>query len=201
MNSELRKMVDYLLLKSPFLQDIGLFHGKMGVAVALYAYAYRYHDNLIKEYAWDLFQQVYDGVHVDMPIGLEYGLSGIGYGTTLLFGLGYVECDLNAILCDIDVKIMERDPRRITDFSLRSGAGGIQLYLTLRQKVGGPLLTFDNLYLSELQSAMANKMMPKFDVSIINILSEPLFAECEYIEKPIGIDEGSAYFILKDILT
>lgn len=201
MNSEFRKIIDYLLLKSPFLQDIGLFHGKMGIAVALYAYANRYQDNLIEEYAWDLFQQVYDGVHMDMPIGLEYGLSGIGYGTTLLCEQGYVECDLNSILSDIDAKIMERDPRRIKDFSVRSGAGGIQFYLALRQKNGDPLLTFDKQYLVELHSAMVNRMMPNFEGSIINILNEPLFTKSEYIDKPIGIDGGSAYYILKNILT
>lgn len=201
MNTGLRKITDYLLLKSSYLKDIGLFHGKMGIAVALYAYANRYHDNLIEEYAWDLFQQVYEGIHVDMSIGLENGLVGIGYGTTLLCEQGWVECDLNAILSDIDAKIMERDPRRITDFSVRSGAGGILLYLTLRQKVGGPLLTFDRQYLGELQSAMANKMTPVIDAGIISILNEPLFAVSEYIENPIGIDGGSAYYILKNILT
>ena len=122
MNTELRKITDYLLLKSPYIQDIGFFHGKMGIAVALYVYANRYHDQLIEEYAWDLFLQVYDGVHVDMPIGLECGLAGIGYGTTLLCELGLMKCDLNEILVDVDARIMERDPRRITDFSVRSAA-------------------------------------------------------------------------------
>lgn len=31
----LRKIVDYQLLYSPYMHDIGLFHGKMGVVVAL----------------------------------------------------------------------------------------------------------------------------------------------------------------------
>mgnify|MGYP004598061519 CR=1 FL=1 len=200
MDTRLRKITDYLLLKSSYLRDIGLFHGKMGIAVALYAYANRYQDSLMEEFAWDLFQQVSDGVHVDMPVGLECGLAGIGYGTTLLCGQGCVECDLNAILADIDAKIMERDPRRITDFSVRSGAGGILLYIALRQRTNGSLLTFDSQYLTELQSASANKFTLDLGTNIINILNEPPFADSEYIEQPIGIDGGSAYYILKNIL-
>lgn len=188
MNTEIRKITDYLLLKSSYMQDIGLFHGKMGIVVALYAYADRYHDKLMEEYAWDLFQQVYDGVHVDMPIGLECGLAGIGYGTTLLRERGWVECDLNVILADIDAKIMECDPRRMTDFSVRSGAGGLLLYLALRRRVDGSLLTFDDQYLAELQSVTANKIVFNPAIHIVDILNEPSFMISDYIEKPVGID-------------
>ena len=101
MKEKLRKIVDYLLLRSPYMQDIGLFHGKMGVVVALYLYAAKYHDELISEYAWDLLQQIYDGVYSNMPVGLEYGLAGIGYGTTILYKRGLVDCDLKSILTDV----------------------------------------------------------------------------------------------------
>lgn len=84
MDTELRKIADYLLLKSPYIQDVGLFHGKMGIVVSLYAYANKYGDSLLEDYAWDLLQQIYEEVHTDMPIGLENGLTGTGYGTSLL---------------------------------------------------------------------------------------------------------------------
>lgn len=201
MDTRLRKITDYLLLKSLYVQDVGLFHGKMGVVLALYAHAKRYQDDLIEEYAWDLLQQVYDGVHTDMPLGLENGLAGIGYGTTLLYGHGWVDCDLNDILSDIDAKIMERDPRRLTDYSVRSGIKGLWLYLRERQKSDGHIFTFDNRYLTELQSKFANvsPMIP--DINIIDILNEPSFSDCEYIDEPIGIDGGSAFYLLKDSLT
>lgn len=121
MKKEMDKIADYLLLRSSYMQELGLFHGKMGVVVALYLYADAYGDEVMREYAWELFQQVYDGVHTDMPVGLERGLAGIGYGTTLLCKRGLVECSLNDILEDIDRKIMERDPRRLTDMSVRTG--------------------------------------------------------------------------------
>lgn len=200
MNAELSKIADYLLLKSPLIQDIGLFHGKMGLVVALFAYAHRYNDSLLEEYAWDLFQQVYDKIHVDMPIGLENGLIGIGYATTLLCKQKWADCDLNDILADIDAKIMERDPRRMTDFSIRSGVGGLQLYLTTRQQVDGALLTFNKQYLQEIQSMIANRHIPNSPQRIIDILCQPSFSIKDYIEQPIDIDGGSAYYILKETL-
>ena len=201
MNTEYRKIVDYLLLKSPYIQDIGLFHGKMGIVFSLYAYAKKYNDRLLEDFAWDLLQQIYNKVHTDIPTGLENGLAGIGYGTTLLSILGLIECDLNTMLSDIDAKIMERDPRRMSDFSVRTGAGGVLLYLALRQETSGTLLTFDNQYVAELKSAAAVKMVLNPVTNILDILNEPLFDINCYMEKPIGIDGGSAYYILKDILS
>lgn len=197
---ELQKIADYLLLNSQYMRDIGLFHGKMGIVVALYAYANKYNDKLLEDYAWDLFQQVYDSVHSDLPIGLENGLIGIGYGTTLMCEQGWVKCDPNDILADIDAKIMEHDPRRITDFSVRTGAGGLCLYLALRQRVSGLLSTFDKQFLSELQSTMLNRETVVPVSNIVEILNEPPFAIDNYIEKPIGIDAGSAFYILKHVL-
>ena len=39
MKKEMDKIADYLLLRSSYMQELGLFHGKMGVVVALYLYA------------------------------------------------------------------------------------------------------------------------------------------------------------------
>ena len=201
MKEKLRKIVDYLLLRSPYMQDIGLFHGKMGVVVALYLYAAKYHDELISEYAWDLLQQIYDGVYSNMPVGLEYGLAGIGYGTTILHKRGLVDCDLNSILADVDSQIMAYDPRRMENLSTRTGVGGLGQYIVLRQSTGEPLRTFDSLYLSELRSIAEPVIPPCRGTNILNILNTPSFSIDEYIEKPLGIDGGSAYYIIKDTLT
>lgn len=201
MNERLKKIVDYLLLSSPYMHDIGLFHGKMGVVIALYLYSAKYRDELISDYAWDLLQHIYDNINSNMPIGLEYGLAGIGYGTTILYKHGLVDCDLNSILVDVDSKIMEHDPRRIKDMSIRSGVEGLMQYIALRKSTGEPFETFDAQYLTELY-ATASPIVSVFqDKSIMSILNAPTFSIEEYTEKPLGIDGGSAYYIIKDILT
>lgn len=200
MNEYLRKIVDYQLLYSPYMRDIGLFHGKMGVVIALYMYSTKYHDELISEYAWDLFQQIYDGIYSNMSIGLEDGLAGIGYGTTLLYKRGLVDCDLNSTLVDVDSKIMEHDPRRMKDLSIRSGVGGLIQYIGLRKSTGEPLDTFDVQYLSELYAIAAPVISVYQEEDIMSILNTPTFSIEEYTEKPLCIDGGSSYYILKDIL-
>ena len=201
MNERLRKIVDYLLISSPYIHDIGLFHGKMGVVIALYLYSAKYRDELISDYAWDLLQHIYDNINSNMPIGLEYGLAGIGYGTTILYKHGLVDCDLNSILVDVDSKIMEHDPRRIKDMSIRSGVEGLMQYIALRKSTGEPFETFDAQYLTELYATASPIVSVYQDKSIMSILNAPTFSIEEYTEKPLGIDGGSAYYILKDILT
>lgn len=201
MNERLRKIVDYLLISSPYMHDIGLFHGKMGVVIALYLYSAKYRDELISDYAWDLLQHIYDNINSNMPIGLEYGLAGIGYGTTILYKHGLVDCDLNSILVDVDSKIMEHDPRRIKDMSIRSGVEGLMQYIALRKSTGEPFETFDAQYLTELYTTASPIVSVYQDKSIMSILNAPTFSIEEYTEKPLGIDGGSAYYILKDILT
>ena len=201
MNERLRKIVDYLLISSPYMHDIGLFHGKMGVVIALYLYSAKYRDELISDYAWDLLQHIYDNINSNMPIGLEYGLAGIGYGTTILYKHGLVDCDLNSILVDVDSKIMEHDPRRIKDMSIRSGVEGLMQYIALRKSTGEPFETFDAQYLTELYTTASPIASVFQDKSIMSILNAPTFSIEEYTEKPLGIDGGSAYYILKDVLT
>ena len=75
------------------------------------------------------------------------------------------------------------------------------LYLALRQSTGEPLLTFDNQYLTELESATADRLKLNPNTSLLDLLNKPSFGVDDYIEKPVGIDCGSAYYILNDILS
>lgn len=199
MNDYMTKIADHLLLKTPYMKDIGLFHGKMGAAVALYMYSAQYSDEQMGEFAWELFQQVYDGIHCDMPVGLEYGLAGIGYGTTLLKRYGLLDGDLNDVLMEIDRKIMERDPRRLTDLSLRTGAGGIQLYIDLRRKTEGEPLSFEADYLQELAATGMENAGALPDLTAI--LHEPESSIDDYIDRPLGIDGGIAYHLVKSYMS
>ena len=78
MKKEMDKIADYLLLRSSYMQELGLFHGKMGVVVALYLYADAYGDEVMREYAWELFQQVYAG-----RFGTRFGRYRLWHDTAL----------------------------------------------------------------------------------------------------------------------
>ena len=45
---------------------------------------------------------------------------------------GFVECDSNDILTELDNKIMERDLRRVKDYSFDTGIEGLAWYVLIR---------------------------------------------------------------------
>ena len=196
MDTNLGKIVDYLLLKSSYMCNVGLFHGKMGVAVTLFLHARKNQDSLLEEYAWDLFSQVYEGLHDAMPLGLEEGLAGIGYGTVVLCKNGFGDCDLNSILVELDTKIMEYDPRRVADQTLRSGMDGVRLYIRERSGLSCPMTTFDTSYLEELGlERLAHKEHHREAIPL-DILEKPEFGIDDYPGQSLGIDRGMSYYVL-----
>jgi len=197
-----QQIANYLMLKTIGLQNVSLYHGKMGVVLALYLYAYQAEKEYINDFAWDLLQDVYKGISETLPVGLEYGLAGIGFGVTLLKKHGVVDCDLNEVLYDIDKKIMAYDPRRITDFSFRNGAWGVSSYIRLRQEVEGKLNSFDSQYIQELQQVLAT--IPVFREGVLHKtlwedLQAPEWDLSDFYDKPLGIDEGLAYFLINNL--
>lgn len=197
-----KQISNHLMLKSIELRDISLYHGKMGLVLALYLYAHQTKQEHIKDFAWDLLQEVHKIVNDTLPVGLEYGLSGIGYGISLLKKYGIFDCDLDDVLHSIDQKIMVYDPRRITDFSYRSGAWGLCSYIRLRMDLEGKTNSFDSQYLQELQQALAatsafpNGIPHK---TLWEDLQAPDWDLSEFHDKPIGIDEGLAYFLINNL--
>ena len=170
------------------------------IVVALATYAKKYNDKILKDFAWDLYEDVFNNITSDMPIGIESGLAGIGYGTTLLKQLDFVNCDLNDILPDVDKKIMEHDPRRIPDLTFHNGLYGIMCYIAFREKIEGGISTFDEQYIQELRYRMSNQYDKSSyqNMNILEFLHEPEFEMTEYVDHPLCLDGGSSYFILKD---
>jgi hypothetical protein len=198
----IHQIANQLMLKSIEISDISLYHGKMGIVLALYLYAHQSEREYINDFAWDLLQDVYSGVNETLPVGLEYGLSGIGYGVTLLKKYGVFNCDLDKVLCGIDQNIMSYDPRRITNLSYRSGAWGLVSYIRLRMDVEDKINSFDSQYMQELQNVLLS--IPTFQNGIShktlwNDLQAPDWELSDFNNKPIGIDEGLSYFLIKNL--
>ena len=194
------KIVHQLMLHSMDLPNVSLYHGKMGIVLALYSYATRKRDEHLKEYAWDLLQTIYDELSDTLPYGIEWGLSGIGVGITLLKKYGVFDVDLNAVLADLDQRIMSYDPRRLTDFSYRSGVTGIYYYLWLRTQVESPVQMFDSVYLKELyqniQTHGVSVHCLHHENYWYNELAIPAWSVNEYPNHPLDLDGGMSYFLI-----
>ena len=99
MNTEkdilLRRIANHLILHSIDIEDIGLFHGKMGV-VLFFAHYARYTDSAIyDDFAGELLEEICENIPETLPINLETGLCGIGWGIEYLIQNGFMEGDSN----------------------------------------------------------------------------------------------------------
>lgn len=191
-------IIDYIILQGSNIRNIGLYHGKIGIVLSLFLYARVYNDKIVENYAWDLLQDVYDGANKMMPVGLEDGLSGIGYGITLLRSVGIFESNMNDVLYDIDQKIMNIDPRRITDYTVRSGMQGIMSYICIRQSLDEELHSIDNQYISELKERLSWRYNV-MEFSLTKNIIRPNWKVGDYVGKDLGIDNGCCYYIIHDV--
>jgi len=146
----------YLTINSSFTGDLGLFHGRMGIILFFAHYAHATKSKHYEDFAGCLLDELYEEIHEDLPINLENGLCGIGWGIEYLVQHGFMEGDTDEILADIDRKVMELDPLRMTNLSFRRGLAGVVFYVITRLNAhrATSALPFDAAYLTSLQQAL-----------------------------------------------
>lgn len=151
--SDLDRIVNLLLLNAGFSSVLGLFHGKMGVVLFFANYSHFTKELLYDDFCSELLDEVCLEMHDSLPIDFENGLCGIAWGIDYLLKNQFLEGDSNDVLAEIDQKIMERDPLRITDFSFKTGLMGILYYVLCRYSNNENVQTLDGEYLSRLYAA------------------------------------------------
>lgn len=158
----LQRIASYLLINASFTDNLGLFHGKMGIVLFFCHYA-RYSGNSDYDaFAGELMEEIYEDITTNISADFENGLSGIGWSCLYLLNQGLMNGDIDEILTDTDLRIMEQDPARITDFSFRKGLGGISHYVCCRLNanlLSGKKQPFDQLYLKSLYSSISKHKM------------------------------------------
>ena len=191
-------LVNHLAFRVAMLPNSGLFHGRMGVILALYCHGVVHNNRMLCDYVSDIFQDT-NNDFFDGDTSMENGLSGLGLGFTLLYKAGMYQDDLNDLLSDIDKRIMSYDPRRIDDYSFRKGALGIHYYIKTRQAIGQECVSIHKDYIEELEANIqAHFYCEDKEESLMGSLKQPTWKMKGYLEKDCGIDNGSAYFLLKD---
>jgi hypothetical protein len=98
----LRRIADVLLLNGSFTDNLGLFKGKMGIAIFMYNYARKIDNETYKNFAGELIDEIYEGISTQTPVDFENGLTGIGWGIEYLVRNGFVEADTDEALTEID---------------------------------------------------------------------------------------------------
>lgn len=191
-------LVNYLALQAVQVSGSGLFHGRMGIILSLYCHGAVHDNQSLCDYASDILQNTADD-YFDGDLSIENGLSGLGLGFTLLYKAGMFKDNLNDILYEIDKKIMSVDPRRMEDYSFRKGALGVLFYIRTRLSVDQLCVSLRKDYIQELE---ANMIGNAYDVlrpdMFMGRLRQPTWEKEYYLEKDAGIDNGSAYYLIKN---
>lgn len=141
------------MLHTFFMPDFGLFHGQMGIILAMSEYSRYANNEIYFDAASYLLDNIMEKIHKNLTYSFGSGLAGIGWGIEYLIQLGFVEGESVEICEEIDRKIMETDLKRVADVSLDTGFEGLLHYVichlqgAIAQKTRLP---FDDRYLSDL---------------------------------------------------
>lgn len=119
-----------LIEKGKCSPSIGLWDGKMGLAISiLHVFRITNNDRYRNE-AYELIDNIYDHMCIQMPLGFEHGLTGIGCGFQYLINNGFVDADSDDVLSEIDSLIKKAiENRSLDSLCLRNGVSGIAFYL------------------------------------------------------------------------
>lgn len=190
----LKKTIQHLILHSPFLEDIGLFHGKLGISIVLYHYARYTNDSLYQNIADNLLEQVITAIPPSIPIGISNGTCGIGWGICHLLENGFIDGDADEILQIIDGRVLEYNPLNYIDLSFENGLQGIYTYVMKRNKSNnGSNYIYPIKFLQDLEKRMSSDNSLS-DILITDFVNRKAIAHSRFNENwfNLGLHEGYA---------
>lgn len=126
---------DRLIEKGKCFSSIGLWNGKMGIAVYLLHLARITGDENYERQAGEFMDTVYEQIADGTSFFYADGLLGIGCSIEYMIEHGFIEGDTDEILAEIDIvarNVVDRRP--IESLSLHDGVCGVGYYLYRRLK-------------------------------------------------------------------
>lgn len=131
----LKGYTERLIEKGKCLPGIGLWDGKMGIAIYLFHLARITQNEKYKDEASELIDAVYEELSLDIPLTFDNGLLGVGCGFEYIISKGFVEAVSDVILFEIDLLIRNIiDSRPIDNLGFDKGVCGVGYYLYHRLK-------------------------------------------------------------------
>lgn len=131
--SRKQRITNSLLLNASFIENIGLMHGKTGIAIYFFHLARETGNQIYEDYAGELIDEIYEEVHTKTPCDFENGLAGIGWGIEYLAQNRFIDADTNEVLEDFDRQIThEITFHTPPDIGILNGISGYILYFLSR---------------------------------------------------------------------
>lgn len=204
-----QKIVHHLILQNSFVKDLGLLHGKMGIALFFFEYGKYTGCDVYTDIGEELLDDIWKQIHTELSFHFDSGLSGIGWGIEYLLQNRFIEGNSNEVCEEIDRIVMQTDLRRLDDPNLDTGLEGIYYYVSARMQGAffqKSLLPFDKYYREDL--AFMNPLFKmedltvfydRYPVSVYSFLNSIPITEDSYTSASLGLKEGLAGFLLKQI--
>ncbi|MBN1117375.1 MAG: hypothetical protein JXA77_09240 [Bacteroidales bacterium] len=131
--SRQQRITNTLLLNASFIDNIGLMHGKMGIAIYFFHLARETGMQIYEDYAGELIDEIYEEVHAKSPCDFENGLAGIGWGIEYLVQNNFIDADTNEVLEESDKQIVhEITFHAPSEIGILKGITGYILYFLCR---------------------------------------------------------------------
>lgn len=189
--------INHLILNANFLDDPGLFHGKIGVCIT-FAHLARYtNEDLYNDLAWRLLDEILDSISLN-SLNFERGLAGVGWGVEYLIQNNFFEGNSADILSELDSEILKLNLNCMNDKSVRTGAMGILLYISIRCKSSS--FEEKSLYHSYFEDNNFKKVFNIKDVDVLRNIIKHTNYEDYFYPNVLGLENGCAGIILKNIL-
>ena len=198
----LERLARHLIIHASFMKDLGLYHGKMGIVLFFAHYSRYTGEVLYDDFAGELLNEIYEEIHEYLPINFESGICGIGWGIEYLLQNSFMEGDSDKMLSDIDEKTMERNVRRVTDYSVRTGLEGISYYIDMRLRSASQASgkkPFDDAYLQDWRTVANTTGIPNAKEVLLSMI-EILPDGDDIVSWQMGLENGSAGVGLKEML-
>ncbi len=132
-NKRFQHIINALMLNASFIDNLGLMHGKMGIAIFFFHLSRETQNQIYENYAGELIDEIYEEINNTTPLDFEDGLAGIGWGIEYLVQSGFIEADTDEVLGDFDNRLFQQliyyTP---TDIGLLNGLVGLGAYLLKR---------------------------------------------------------------------
>ncbi|MFV0269565.1 MAG: lanthionine synthetase LanC family protein [Draconibacterium sp.] len=127
------RLTNALLLNASFIDNLGLMHGKMGIAIFFFHLARETKNSIYEDYAGELIDEIYEEITSTVPIDFENGLVGIGWGIEYLVQNGFIDADTDEVLEEFDNRIFKKFiDQTPTELNLLNGLIGIGAYFLKR---------------------------------------------------------------------
>ncbi|HWR94933.1 MAG TPA: lanthionine synthetase LanC family protein [Flavobacterium sp.] len=135
--SRQQRIRNCLLLNASFIDNLGIMHGKMGIAIYFFHLARETQNQIYENYAGELIDEIYDEITIQTSCDFENGLAGIGWGIEYLDRNGFIEADTDEVLEDFDNRIIHEITHHVPDDAgILQGIFGYIVYFLKRIKSG-----------------------------------------------------------------